>query len=68
MKQYLYEYEYGGSKWCFHLHAEDVDEARARLRLIAHAKYCGEVYATIPASCGWLVKAWCAVANFFRTK
>lgn len=66
MPDFLYEYEHDGAKWCLKLWAEDIDDGRARLQKLPHALLLGEHKATIPAGCGWLVKAWCVVANFFK--
>lgn len=69
-KSFLFEYEHNGAKWAFHIYADDVDDARARLRKIAHAKYLGSDVTKIPLvpGAGLFVRAWCVVANFFRTK
>lgn len=68
MPTYLYSYEFEGRKYGFDIEADSKEEADARLAVFsARAKYDGVLVARIPAApgAGWLVRAVCAVRNFF---
>jgi hypothetical protein len=46
---WLFEYDYEGKTWCFHLPARTAQEAQDRVkRLALYGRFCGELYATIP--------------------
>ena len=47
-KYYLCDYRYEGEKWCIEIPAESWEDAKARLKRIAHADVVGEVKATVP--------------------
>ena len=68
MKKYLFEYRYGGDLYVYEIPAETLAEAEAPRRAMQWSKYVGELHARVPASLGWLAKAWCCVANFFGRK
>jgi hypothetical protein len=70
MNRYLFEYKYKGETYALEIPAESRIEALTKIGAIRTngAEYRGEIAATIPASGGWLVRAFCVVANFFRSK
>jgi hypothetical protein len=48
--EFLYEYDFDGSRWSFTLHAKGSEEAKRRVRAIGlTGVVCGQVAATIPA-------------------
>lgn len=69
MKQYLFEYEYSGSRWSISIYADDEADARERFRRASQGQYLGELVAIIPA-CGGLampfVDVACMVRNWWR--
>lgn len=69
MEKYLFEYVYGDAKYIIDIVADSEAEAKGRLRAAGRdGKYLGISGGTIPAGipgAGLLVRAICAVRNFF---
>lgn len=51
-KTYLFEYRHNGARWGFEIKARDREDAEARLKALAWAKYQGEGVAklSVPTS------------------
>jgi hypothetical protein len=64
-RPFLCSYYHEGANWSFTIHAYDFEDAKARVARLTWAKLDGELMATVPAKCGWLVKITCAIRNFF---
>lgn len=47
-QDYLFEYPHDGGTWALKVKAKSPEDARARLKALAWARYKGEVAATIP--------------------
>lgn len=47
-QDYLFEYPHDGGTWALKVKASSPEDARARLKSLAWARYKGEVAATIP--------------------
>ena len=47
-QDYLFEYPHDGGTWALKVKAKSPEDARARLKALAMARYKGEVGATIP--------------------
>lgn len=62
---HLFSYRFEGADWGFEIVARDADEAKARLKALAWAKYDGVLVARISAGpgVGWFVRAAVAVRN-----
>lgn len=48
-REFLFSSRFGGAEWHVSVFAADPDEAKARIRALALARYDGEVMAKIPA-------------------
>lgn len=49
MREFLFEYHFGGETWGITIHARDAVEAREKIKVVGLARYKGEVAAKIPA-------------------
>jgi hypothetical protein len=45
---YLFSYTHNNSWWCFEIMATSPEDAQARVDALRHARYDGEIVATIP--------------------
>lgn len=61
-KTFLISYHHQGAEWVLELTALDVEDARARLRVLPLARIDGELIAKVPASLGPLP----TIATFLR--
>lgn len=50
MKEYLFNYRFGGSEWGITIHASDAAEAKEKIKAVALARYEGELHMRIPVS------------------
>jgi hypothetical protein len=62
-RTYAFEYTHEGKPWMFYIKATSHEDAEARVSKLRWAKPVGELVATIPASAGWLGRAWCWARN-----
>jgi len=46
VNQYLFEYQHEGAEWAIQIPATSAEDAHARLKKLAWAKYRGEVHST----------------------
>lgn len=51
-KTFLVRYRYDGAEWGFRLKARNIDDAKARLSMIAYGNIDGELIMSLPASSG----------------
>lgn len=47
-RRYLFEYRHDGAEWALELRARDIEDAKARLRILPWAQYKGEVVVSGP--------------------
>lgn len=52
MKEFIFKYKFGGKEWSASVFADNVEEAKRKIRAQASAVYEGEVVANIPVLCG----------------
>jgi len=65
MKPFLVNYQHGGQRYALELHAEDAEDAKARLSSLLYGRVLGEVTAKVPATLGPLASLICSVRNVF---
>lgn len=65
MKAFLVNYQHGGQRYALELHANDAEDAKARLNSLLYGQICGEVAVKVPASLGPLASLICTVRNAF---
>ena len=53
MKEYLFEYHYGGSTWGITIHASGIAEAKEKIKAAGMAAYKGEGVIRIPVEPAW---------------
>ena len=46
-KEYLFSYRFGGKNWTVSVFAASPDEAKEKIKAVAHAEYDGEIMANI---------------------
>lgn len=51
MKEYIFKYRFNGKDWTASVFADNVDEAKRKIRAQATAVYEGEMVARVPVSC-----------------
>ncbi len=69
MKTYLFSYRYEGNQYSLEIPAENLREAKERLKVIPLATYDGILIAKVPAvSGGWLPSMICRISNWFRVQ
>lgn len=63
MKEFIFKYKFGGKDWSASVFADNIEEAKRKIRAQAAAIYEGEVVAKVPVLCGasWLKR-------FFKRK
>lgn len=49
MREYLFNYRFGGSEWGITIYANDAAEAKEKIKAVAFARYEGELHMRIPA-------------------
>lgn len=61
-KEYQFSYHFGGRKWAVNIFAASADEAREKIKAVAHAEYDGEIMTNIyiPVKAAWFQRfiAW----------
>nr|WP_314486694.1 hypothetical protein [uncultured Kingella sp.] len=61
-KEYLFSYRFGGKNWIVSVFATSPDEAKEKIKAVAHAEYDGEIMANIyiPVKAAWFQRfiAW----------
>lgn len=60
---FLFSYRHDGAEWSFEIQAKNEADARARLDRMQFATYDGKLAATIPASAGFLARAYVFIRN-----
>lgn len=50
MKEFLFNYHFGGAEWGITIYAHNAAEAKEKIRAVALARYEGELHMRIPAS------------------
>jgi hypothetical protein len=50
MREFLFNYRFGGAEWGITIFANDAAEAREKIKAVAMARYEGEMHMRIPAS------------------
>lgn len=48
MKEFLFNYRFGGSDWGITIFADDAAEAKEKIKAVALARYEGELHMCIP--------------------
>ncbi len=67
MKTYLFSYGYRGVQCSLRVPAENVQEAKERVKVMLFATYDGTLIATIPVFTGdWLPSLICAIRSWCR--
>lgn len=51
MKEYIFKYNFAGKDWTASVFADNVDEAKRKIRAQATAVYEGEMVARVPVPC-----------------
>lgn len=51
MKEYIFKYRFNGKDWTASVFADNVDEAKRKIRAQATAVYEGEMVARVPVPC-----------------
>jgi hypothetical protein len=62
---YLFEYHHDGASWMIEIKAASMEDAQARMKKMPLARPLGQNMFKVPASCGFFVRCFCAVKNFF---
>ena len=61
-KEYLFSYRFDGKNWTVSVFAASPDEAKEKIKAVAHAEYDGEIMANIymPIKAAWFQRfiAW----------
>ena len=57
-KNYLCEYGFGGSRWCFELKAASREDAEARIKAMAFARVEGEIALSGKVPFGNTLRRW----------
>jgi hypothetical protein len=52
MREFLFNYRFGGAEWGITVFADNEAQAREKIRAVALARYEGEVHMRIPAAVG----------------
>jgi len=62
LKEYQFSYHFSGKKWAVNIFAASADEAKEKIKAVAHAEYDGEIMANIymPVKAAWFQRfiAW----------
>lgn len=58
MREFLFEYRFGGAEWGISIFANDPVEAREKIKAVGLARYKGETVAKIPAGPVGRLMAW----------
>lgn len=64
MKEYEFSYRFGGKAWSISIWANSPDEAKEKIKAVAHAEYDGEILTRVyvPVKQSWVSK----VLSWFR--
>lgn len=63
-REFLFTYRFAGAEWGVTIFAADPDEARKKIKVVALARYDGEIMARIPAGVGGLASLICKWKNW----
>jgi len=55
MKKFLFNYRYEGADYGLDVVADNVEEAKGRVRAMSLARYDGEIFVTVPVPAGGLI-------------
>lgn len=64
-KNFLCSYHHDGAEWSITIQAYDRDDAEARVKKLGYLRLDGELIATVPARCGFIVRFLCWIKNLF---
>lgn len=53
MREYLFEYHFGGSTWGITIYADSMAEAKEKIKAVGMASYKGETYAHLKVAPPW---------------
>jgi len=63
---HVFSYRYNGREYTIDVVAEDASDAKERLKMLAFARYDGELVARMPSNLGPIARAMVAIRNVTR--